>query len=346
MKFKTIYFDKGKVKLLDQNALPLRLKYITCSDENCIFRVIKEMNIRGAPLIGVTAAFGVALAGLRAKSKNKKTFLRELYNSISFLSRSRPTAVNLFWALERMRKALDEAGDRPVAYIKKRLLYEAKKILKEDELACRNLAANGSSLIKDGDSILVHCNAGALATAGMGTALAVIYYAKNQGKKLKVYADETRPKLQGARLTCWELRKEGLDPILICDSAAAFLMKKRKINKVLVGADRIALNGDVANKIGTYHLAVLAWQHKVPFYVAAPLSTIDFNIRSGKQIPIEERSQDEVVNFGGLRVAPRGVKVYNPVFDVTPAKLVSAIITEKAVIKPPFKSKLKKLNKK
>jgi len=346
MKFKTISFNRGKIKLLDQNALPLKLKYIICRNENCIFKAIREMNVRGAPLIGVVAAFGVALSAIKTKDKNKKVFLRKIYKSIDFLSTSRPTAVNLFWALERMKKTIDEEKEKPVFYIKKRLLSEAKKILKEDELACRNLSIKGSFLIKNGDSILVHCNAGALATAGMGSALGVIYYAKSRGKKLKIYADETRPKLQGARLTCWELRKEGLDPILICDSVAATLMKKKKINKVLVGADRIALNGDVANKIGTYHLAVLAQQHKVPFYVAAPVSTIDFNINSGSRIPIEERSEDEVVNFGGMRVAPRGIKVYNPVFDVTPAKLVSAIITEKGVIRPPFGNKLKKLKQK
>lgn len=343
MKFKTICFNRGKIKLLDQNALPLKLKYIICRNENCIFKAIKEMNVRGAPLIGVVAAFGVALSAIKIKNENKKVFLKKIYSSINFLSGSRPTAVNLFWALERMRKTLDEEKEKPVFYIKKRLLCEAKKILKEDELACRNLAAKGSSLIKTGDSILVHCNAGALATAGMGTALGVIYYAKSQGKKLKIYADETRPKLQGARLTCWELQREGLNPTLICDSVAATLMKKKKIGKVLVGADRIALNGDIANKIGTYHLAVLAHQHKIPFYVAAPVSTIDFNINSGSQIPIEERNKNEVVNFGSRRVAPRGIKVYNPVFDVTPAKFVSAIITEKGIIRPPFGNKLKKL---
>jgi methylthioribose-1-phosphate isomerase len=343
MNFRTISFKNGKLKLLDQNALPSRLKYITCKSESCVLKAIKKMNIRGAPLIGVAAAFGVALSALNAKDRDQKVFLKRVYNSLDMLAASRPTAVNLFYSLQRMKKILDEVKNKPVFYIRKYLLSEAKKILKEDKDGCLKIAEKGSVLIKDGDSILTHCNAGALATSGIGTALGIIYYANSQGKKLKIYVDETRPKLQGARLSCWELQRNGLDPILICDSVAATLMKEKKIKKILVGADRIALNGDVANKIGTYHLAVLAKNHKIPFFVAAPVSTIDFDIRSGKQIPIEVRSRYEVVNIGNKGVVPKGIRVYNPVFDITPHRLVSAIITEKGIIRPPFKDKLKKL---
>lgn len=340
MKFKTIAFSKDKVTLLDQNALPLKVRYIDCKTEEGIFRAIKKMNVRGAPLIGVTASFGAALCALRFKGKDKSAFLKKVNNGIDFLSQARPTAVNLFWALERMRNALRAAEKNSISFMKKILVIEAKKILKEDKTACLNIAKNGADLIEDGDAILVHCNAGALAAAGMGTALAPIYYAKKQGKRLTVYVDETRPKLQGARLTSWELQKEGLDPVLICDTTAAVLMKQGKVKKVFVGADRIALNGDTANKIGTYSVSVLASKHGIPFYVAAPVSTIDFNINNGNQIPIEERSEEEVVNFGGRRTAPKGIKVYNPVFDVTPAQFITAIITDKAVIKAPFRDKL------
>lgn len=343
MKFKTVSFENGKLKLLDQNALPSKLKYIICKDERDVFLAIKNMIVRGAPLIGVTAAFGIVLAAQTAVRRDKKAFLKKVYEAIELLSKSRPTAVNLFWALERMRKVLDEAVDNDISCIRKSLLCEAEEILKEDKRICFELARNGAALISSGDTILVHCNAGALATAGIGTALGIIYYANREGKKLKIYTDETRPRLQGARLTSWELKKEGLDSVLICDSAAASLMRQKKINKILVGADRIAQNGDIANKIGTYSLAVLAKVHKVPFYVAAPVSTIDFKIKTGKEIPIEERVAEEVVYFGSVRVAPSGVKVYNPAFDVTPLEFITAIITEKGVIKPPLGEGIRKI---
>lgn len=343
MKFKTISFKNGKLKLIDQNALPSKLKYITCKDERRVEKAIKDMTVRGAPLIGVTAAFGAALAAIRAGNKDKKSFFKKVYEAINILSVSRPTAVNIFWALERMKRVLDAAGDNDIASIRKSLIREADKILKEDEAVCLELSKNGAALIADGDSILTHCNSGALATAGIGTALGIIYYAGRQGKKLKIYADETRPRLQGARLTSWELKREGLEPVLICDSAAASLMRQKKIDKILVGADRIAQNGDTANKIGTYSLAVLAKAHKIPFYVAAPVSTIDFKIKTGSQIPIEERAAEEVICFDGKYSAPRNIRVYNPAFDVTQSEFITAIITEKGIVKPPFIEGIKKL---
>ncbi|MFH1855880.1 MAG: S-methyl-5-thioribose-1-phosphate isomerase [Candidatus Omnitrophota bacterium] len=341
MKFKTISFDRGKLKLLDQNALPLRQKYVICRGEKEVFAAIKDMTVRGAPLIGITAAFGVVLSALNAGEKDRRKFLNKIYRSIDMLKKARPTAVNLFWALERMKSVLNSNLQSAPADIKQKLIFEAERILKEDEEICLRIGRNGAALIRDGDSILVHCNAGALATGGIGTALGIIYCAKSEGKKFTIHADETRPRLQGARLTCWELGKEGLDPILNCDTTAAVLMREGRVKKIFVGADRVALNGDTANKIGTYNLAVLAHYHKVPFYVAAPVSTIDFKIKSGREIPIEERDKNEVVKLTGKFVAPKNVKVYSPAFDVTPNELITAIITEKGIIKPPFATKIK-----
>jgi len=257
-----------------------------------------------------------------------------LDNIIRYLASSRPTAVNLFWALERMRRCAETNAKRPLAQIKDILFKEAFKIMKEDKKICRHMAAFGTKLVKNKDRILTHCNTGGLATVDYGTALGVLFKAKEDGKEIKVYVDETRPLLQGARLTTWELLKEKIDVTLICDNMAASLMKKGEINKIFVGADRIARNGDVANKIGTYNLAVLAKFHKIPFYVVAPVSTFDFKLSSGRDIPIEERNGDEVKEVLGKRIAPARVKVYNPAFDVTPARLVTAIVTEKGIFKP------------
>ena len=326
MPIPTLEWKNNRVKLIDQSLLPGKLKFIYCDSAAAVWRAIRSMKIRGAPAIGVIAAYGVYL-GVR-RSKN---VLRDLKKVTNYLATSRPTARNLFWALERMeKKALENKSSKE---IKRILLNEANNICEEDKGICRKMGKFGSRLIKSGDTILTHCNAGALATADYGTALGVIFAAHAEGKKLKVYADETRPVLQGARLTVWELMREGVDVTLITDNMAASLMAKKKIDKIIVGADRIARNGDAANKIGTYGLAVLAHYHKVPFYVAAPFSTIDMSIKTGREIPIEERHPDEVRKIGGKYIAPRRVKVFNPAFDVTPARLITAIITEKGVCK-------------
>ncbi|OIO37672.1 MAG: S-methyl-5-thioribose-1-phosphate isomerase [Candidatus Omnitrophica bacterium CG1_02_49_10] len=346
MQFKTIDWVGGKVKLIDQTLLPERFRYIYCSNIKDLWKAIKRLSVRGAPAIGVAAAFGVVLGIKHSKAKTYNKFYNELIGASNYLATSRPTAVNLFWALERMRSVSRKNRFKSVAALKKILLEEARGILREDILTCRKIGKNGSALIKRGDSILTHCNAGALATGGMGTALSVIYQAKSQGKRIKVFADETRPLLQGSRLTAWELKKNGVDVTLICDDMAAKVMSEGRIDKVIVGADRIASNGDAANKIGTYGVAVLAKHHGIPFYVAAPVSTFDMSLKSGKDIPIEERDRAEIVNGFGRPTAPKGVKVYNPAFDVTPSGLISAIITEKGVFRPPYKNTLKALIKK
>jgi len=337
----TIEWKNNRLKIIDQVLLPGRLGFIYCNNVESVWKAIKEMNIRGAPALGVAAAFGVYL-GVRDSDKN---FFKDLEKTIKYIARSRPTARNLFWALERMKKRACLCEKIPVAKIKKALLQEAREILKEDKSICRNMGKFGQKLIKSGDIILTHCNAGGLATADYGTALGVIFSAHRAGKKIKVFVDETRPVLQGARLTAWELIREGVKTTLISDNMAASLMKKGKIDKIIVGADRIARNGDVANKIGTYNVAVLAAYHKIPFYVAAPLSTIDANIKTGKYIPIEERDPDEIRKIGGIYIAPKKVNVYNPAFDVTPSNLVTAIITEKGILRKPFIKSIKKVFK-
>lgn len=337
---KTIEWKNGYIRLLDQTKLPHNLEYLNCRDIEALWDAIKKLKVRGAPALGVAAGFGAALGMMPSKAKNQKEFTEELKGVVKYLGSSRPTAVNLFWALERMQGAAEKNSYRSVEDLKKILLKEAFRIQDEDKKACRDIAERGASLIKAGDNILTHCNAGALATAGCGTALGVLYRAKEQGKKIKVFADETRPLLQGSRLTVWELMRAGIDVTLICDNMAASLMASGRIDKVFVGADRIAANGDVANKIGTYSLAVLARYHKVPFYVAAPVSTIDFSLKSGREIPIEERNADEVKKFGGICVAHKSAKAWNPAFDVTPHRLITAIITERGIIKPPFTSSL------
>lgn len=341
--FKTVEWKSRGVVMIDQRALPEKEVYRTYKDYKGVAGAIKDMVVRGAPAIGVSAAFGVALGALKIKSKDLKGFKKEFDAIAKLLASTRPTAVNLFWAIERMRRVVAGNPALSVTRLKKRLVEEAKEIHREDIEINRLMGRHGSRLIKNNSTVLTHCNAGALATAGYGTALGVIRGAVEDGKKIKVFADETRPFLQGARLTAWELKKDRIDVTLITDNMAGYIMKKGLIDAVVVGADRIAANGDVANKIGTYSVALLAKEHKIPFYVAAPLSTIDLNIKHGDDIPIEERDAKEVTHMHGRRVAPEGIKVRNPAFDVTPNRLVSGIITEKGVVKSPYKTGLKGL---
>jgi methylthioribose-1-phosphate isomerase len=340
MSISTIEWHKGRIKLIDQTLLPNKFKHIYCDSVESIWEAIKNLRVRGAPAIGIAGALGVVLGTKDSKAKGYAQFKKQLEQVISYLSSSRPTAVNLFWALDRMHVCCEQHRNLSVDTIKSKLLNEAEKIIDGDKNICRNIGRNGAKLIKDGDVILTHCNAGGLATADYGTALGVIFYAAEQGKKIRVYADETRPLLQGARLTTWELMQAGIDVTLICDNMAGSLMRRGKISCVIVGADRIASNGDTANKIGTYSLAVLAKAHNIPFYVAAPISTFDMKIKSGEQIPIEQRAHEEITNLYGKRIAPKNVNVYNPAFDVTPAELISAIITENGLIKKPDEKKI------
>ncbi len=338
-----IEWKNNKVKIIDQSLLPNKLNYIyieTCEE---MFDAIKNLKIRGAPALGIAAAFGLYLGIKDFKTTSFKRFEKKLNEIIKHLSNCRPTARNLFWALEKLKDKVDQLKKYPIDSIKGALLEETLKIQMEDNKTCQLIGEKGANLIKDSDTILTHCNAGGLATSGYGTALAVIFKAKEQGKKIKVYVGETRPLLQGARLTCWELLQEKIDVTLICDSMAGEVMKEEKIKKVIVGADRIALNGDVANKIGTYSLAVLASFHNIPFYVAAPISTFDPKIRKGEDIPIEPREACEIENFAGKRTAPEGVKVYNPAFDVVPNSLITCIITEKKLVYPSYRKNIKKV---
>ncbi len=310
----------GFLRLLDQTRLPGEVVYRDCRTVEDVWEAIKTLRIRGAPAIGVAAAYGVVI-GAQSGSAAK---------AVDLLRTSRPTAVNLFWALDRMRQIVESRpADLPSA-----LLKEAIRIDEEDQAMCRAIGTNGAALVPDGGGVLTHCNAGSLATAGRGTALAILYEAHGRGKRFRVFADETRPLLQGARLTAWELREAGLDVTLLCDSMAASLMQSGAVQMVVVGADRIAANGDTANKIGTYGVALLAHAHGIPFHVAAPSSTFDLACPSGEQIPIEQRNPNEVTHGIGSATAPAGVQVYNPAFDVTPARLIAGIITEHGVIQP------------
>jgi methylthioribose-1-phosphate isomerase len=345
MPVETIAWKNSKVRYIDQTLLPHRVRFVECDDLERLWQAIRALEIRGAPAIGIAGALGIALAAKRSKAADPQDLIRDIDRAERYLASSRPTAVNLFWALERMRKVAALNASRPADAIRKILLQEALDVIEEDKRSCRKMARYGASLVRSGDSILTHCNAGGLATADYGTALGVLFESKRQGKRIKVYADETRPLLQGARLTAWELMHERIDTTLICDNMAASLMAKGKIDKVFVGADRIASNGDAANKIGTYSLAVLAKHHRVAFYVVAPLSTFDFRIKTGRDIPIEERDPDEVRTVMGKRVAPRLVHVYNPAFDVTPHALISAIITERGVVRRPCADKLRRLRR-
>ena len=341
LKTLTMEWTGESLILVDQRKLPLEEVYVECKDFVDVAKAIKEMIVRGAPAIGATAAFGYVLGAKDSKGLSFEEILEKMRKVKEVLSKTRPTAVNLFWALDRMEKRLIEHGKTENLY--EVLEEEAYKIAVEDIEMNKLIGKYGAGLLKDGDTVLTHCNAGALATVDFGTALGVIRYAVKQGKRIKVYVDETRPYQQGARLTAWELMKEGIETILITDNMAGWVMKQGLIDAVIVGADRIAANGDVANKIGTYTLAVLANRHNVPFYVAAPSSSIDLKTPNGSMIPIEERSPDEVTHCGGRRIAPEGVKVYNPAFDVTDASLVTAIITERGVIRPPYEENLRKV---
>ena len=331
----TVEWKDGAVRLLDQSRLPEKVEFLDCRDYQTVARAIRELRVRGAPAIGVTAAMGVALGAQSLRASGYDEFAKGVTGICEHLAATRPTAVNLFWAIERMKRTLAGLRGQPVVEIKRRLLEESQRILDEDIAMNRALGRHGAALVKDGQTILTHCNAGALATAGYGTALGVVRAAWKQGKKIHVLADETRPVLQGARLTVWELMQDQIPVTLITDSMAGALMRRGLIHLCLVGADRIAANGDVANKIGTYSVAVLAKAHGLPFYVAAPYSTIDLATPSGDQIPIEQRKPQEVTSIcGGPPVAPLGAEVLNPAFDVTPAEFVTAIITERGVFKP------------
>jgi methylthioribose-1-phosphate isomerase len=337
--FKIIEWLGDRIRIIDQTELPHKEVFLELHDYHEVADAIKKLRIRGAPDIGVAAAYGFALGAQSIEASSKEQFLAKLRPVSKTLASSRPTAVNLFWALERMNRIAQRG--RSVYEIKDELLAEAKRIDAENEEANRRLSELGAEFIKDGFTVLTHCNTGSLATAAYGTALGVIKFAREQGKRVHVYATETRPLLQGARLTTWELLKEGIPVTLITDSMAGHFMSRGVIDCVIVGADRIAANGDVANKIGTYTLAVLATENAIPFYVAAPVSTIDLSLSSGVEIPIEERSQEEVTCIQGIRIAPKGVKAANPAFDITPHCYISAIITEKGIFKEPYVEKLK-----
>ncbi len=337
--------SNGFLEIIDQRKLPGRLIKIKCTSADSVYKAIKSLAVRGAPAIGVAAAYATVLS---LKKTGKNTELQKAFSQLSkkckYLSTARPTAVNLFWALERIEKTAREFITRnPKAtsqQLKAIIFQEAKAIYQEDVDMCRRIGRNGEKFIKNGDGILTHCNAGALATAGEGTALSVLYQAHRKGKRFTVYVDETRPLLQGARLTAWELKQAGIRTIVICDNMAGWLMKQGKINAVITGADRIAANGDAANKIGTYSLSILARQHNIAFYIAAPTSTFDLTIKTGAEIPIEERNADEIRSLCGKIITPKNAKVYNPAFDVTPACFITALITDKAVIKKPSRKKI------
>jgi methylthioribose-1-phosphate isomerase len=339
----TIEWINNQVKLIDQTKLPAELIHLHIDEVESLGEAIKKLRVRGAPAIGIAAAFGVLLGVQRFDGEDKNKFFAELARVITYLRGTRPTAVNLAWALDRMRRTAEAHRHKTIVQIKEELFNEANKIFVEDQQTCRALGRHGAELIPNPATIVTHCNTGALATADFGTALGIIFTAHAQGKKLHVFVDETRPLLQGARLNMWELMQENIPCTLICDSMAAFVMQRQKIDCCIVGADRIARNGDTANKIGTYGLAVNAQKHGVPFYVAAPISTIDFNISTGGEIPIEERAADEITEGFGRRTAPPNARVYNPAFDVTPNDLIAAIITEAGVVRPPYGQNLPKL---
>ncbi len=331
----TVEWKNGVVRLVDQSKLPESVEFLDCRDYRTVAEAIRTLKVRGAPAIGVTAALGVALGAQAVSATEYALFAQAVLKICDELCATRPTAVNLFWAIERMKQKLESLRTEPISTIKQVLILESQAILEEDIALCKTMGRHGADLIRDGETVLTHCNAGSLATAGYGTALGVIRAACEQGKKINVIADETRPVLQGSRLTAWELMQDRIPVTLITDNMAGSLMRQGKIHLCIVGADRIAANGDVANKIGTYSVAVLAKAHNIPFYVAAPYSTIDLRTKSGDDIPIEQRNPLEVTTIHGSHpVAPKDVVVYNPAFDVTPAELISGIITERGVFKP------------
>jgi methylthioribose-1-phosphate isomerase len=336
--------QKGALRLIDQTLLPEKLEYITVTDEEEIFDCIKRLVVRGAPAIGCAAALGLAAVMQRKECGDAGGFVAAAEKSAEFLNTSRPTAVNLEWALNKVVRHLKEcasSGVCSISSLRKELLKSALEILEEDIELCRSIGRHGVELFKGRKnlSVLTHCNAGALATGDYGTALSPVYTAFEKGLEPVVYSDETRPLLQGARLTAWELNKAGVKVITICDGMAGQVMKEGKIDIVITGADRIAANGDSANKIGTYSLAVLAGYHNIPFYIAAPYSTVDCSLSSGDEIPIEQRAEEEIKNFFGRRTVPEEVEVYNPAFDVTPAELITGIITDRGILYPPFNLK-------
>ncbi len=330
----------GFLELVDQRLLPGGFVKLECRDTEQLYEAIKTLAVRGAPAIGVSAAYGLVLGMQSLKSSESiEQGLQVLGESCEYLASARPTAVNLFWAIDRVRRKAEkfaaEKTEAGLVALRELVLAEAHAICAEDVEMCLRIGLNGEKFIRDGFHILTHCNAGALATAGQGTALSPMFEAHKKGRKFKVYADETRPLLQGARLTAWELQQAGIDATVICDNMAGWLMKQGEINAVITGADRIAANGDTANKIGTYSLSILAREHNIPFYIAAPSSTFDLSIKSGAEIPIEQRAADEVRNFAGTQTAPDGIDVFNPAFDVTEARDITAIITESGVIENP-----------
>ena len=341
----TIEWKDDAVVMIDQRKLPASEVYVTCKTANEVAKAIKTMVIRGAPAIGVAAAMGIAVGLTRSRATGTKQFTTEFQKTCELMAGTRPTAVNLFWAIERMKKAFAAAAHdgQSVDEIKRKLVAEARAIHDEDVQSCRTMGAHGATLVPSSARILTHCNAGALATAGYGTALGVIRAAAEQGKTIAVLADETRPFLQGARLTAWELVRDGIDTTVITDNMAGAMMRLGEVDLVVVGADRIAANGDVANKIGTYSVAVLAKEHGIPFYVAAPLSTVDLNTPDGSRIPIEERNEREVTHVGATRLTPEGARIRNPAFDVTPSQYVTAIITERGIARAPFTESLPQL---
>jgi methylthioribose-1-phosphate isomerase len=341
----TIDWQEDVVIMVDQRKLPGQELYVRCRTPQEVAKAIRTMVIRGAPAIGVAAAMGIALGVRRSKAKGTPQLAVEFQKACALMAGTRPTAVNLFWAIDRMKRAFAEgaqSGESPEE-LARRLEAEARRIHDEDVASCRAMGQHGTTIVPDGARVLTHCNAGALATAGYGTAIGVLRAAVEQGKRIAVFADETRPFLQGARLTAWELVREGIQTTVITESMAGPLMRDREIDIVIVGADRIAANGDVANKIGTYTVAVLAREHDIPFYVAAPVSTIDLSTPDGAHIPIEERDQREVSHFGSSRVTPEGAKIRNPAFDVTPHRYITGIITEHGICHPPYQESLRRV---
>ncbi len=345
MSFRTIEWRDDSVIMIDQTRLPGEEVYNTYTDFKAVAEAIKGMVIRGAPAIGVAAAMGIALGAREIIADTHESFFRQLENVCDVMARTRPTAVNLFWAIERMKRVAGDNRGKSLDQIREILKKEAIRIEQDDLTICRNIGKWGATLIPDGATVLTHCNAGGLATAGYGTALGVIRAAHEAGKKIQVFADETRPWLQGARLTAWELMKEQIPTTLISDNMAGFFMSRGEITCCVVGADRIAANGDTANKIGTYSVAVLAKENNIPFYVAAPVSTLDLSLSDGAKIPIEERHSCEVTHIKGILVAPEGIRVRNPAFDVTPARYISAIITENGIVTGDYRSGLRKVIK-
>ncbi|MFQ3574039.1 MAG: S-methyl-5-thioribose-1-phosphate isomerase [Thermodesulfovibrionales bacterium] len=330
----TIKWQEDRILILDQRLLPHEVRYIECLDYLMVADAIKQLSIRGAPAIGIASAMAIALSARQQNASYFEGFYRNMKKVMDVLISTRPTAVNIQWSVDRLDSLILKNSDKTIDELKDLIVKEALLILQEDVKVNKMIGEFGANFIKDGYSIITHCNAGSLATGGYGTATAPIYTAVSQGKKVKVFADETRPVLQGARLTAWELMQNGVDVTLITDNTAGWLMKKGMIDMAIVGTDRTVCNGDVANKIGTYSLAVLCKRHAIPFYVAAPTSSIDFSIKTGDDIPIEQRAEEEVTIIQGQRIAPEGVKALNPAFDVTPAELITAIITEKGVFKP------------